>query len=49
MQMKSHADAEDAAQEVFVRLLRYEPQFEDAEHEKAWFIRTTVNLCMDIL
>ncbi|RAZ93233.1 sigma-70 family RNA polymerase sigma factor, partial [Klebsiella oxytoca] len=49
MQMKSHADAEDAAQEVFVRLLRYEPQFEDAEHEKAWFIRTTVNLCKDIL
>ncbi len=49
MQMKSHADAEDAAQEVFVRLLRYEPRFEDAEHEKAWFIRTTVNLCKDIL
>ncbi|MCM1040190.1 MAG: sigma-70 family RNA polymerase sigma factor [Ruminococcus sp.] len=49
MQMKSHADAEDAAQEVFVRLLRYEPQFEDEEHEKAWFIRTTINLCKDIL
>lgn len=49
MQMKNHADAEDAAQEVFVRLLKYEPQFEAEDHEKAWFIRTTVNLCKDIL
>lgn len=49
MQMKRHADAEDVAQEVFVRLLKYKPQFESKEHEKAWFIKTTVNLCRDIL
>lgn len=49
MQMKTRADAEDAAQEVFVRLLKYQPQFEDKEHEKAWFIRTTVNICKDII
>lgn len=49
MQMKDHADAEDIAQEVFVRLLKYQPQFESREHEKAWFIRTTVNLCKDII
>jgi len=49
MQMKRHADAEDVSQEVFVRLLRYEPQFESKEHEKAWFIRTTVNLCRDVM
>lgn len=49
MQMKSHADAEDAVQEVFVRLLKYQPQFEDKEHEKAWFIRTTINICKDII
>ncbi|MCI8773931.1 MAG: sigma-70 family RNA polymerase sigma factor [Lachnospiraceae bacterium] len=49
MQMKRHADAEDAAQEVFMRLLKYQPQFENKEHEKAWFIKTTVNLCRDIL
>lgn len=49
MQMKRHADAEDVSQEVFVRLLKYEPQFENKEHEKAWFIKTTVNLCRDIM
>ena len=49
MQMKGHADAEDAVQEVFVRLLKYQPQFEDKEHEKAWFIRTTINICKDIM
>lgn len=49
MQMKCHADAEDVAQEVFVRLLRYQPEFEDEEHERAWFIRATVNLCKDIM
>ncbi len=49
MQMKRHADAEDVAQEVFVRLLKYEPQFENKEHEKAWFVKATVNLCRDIM
>lgn len=49
MQMKGHADAEDVAQEVFVRLLRYQPGFQNEEHEKAWFVRTTVNLCRDII
>lgn len=48
-QMKRHADAEDVLQEVFVRLLKYQPPFESEEHVKAWFIRTTVNLCKDIL
>lgn len=49
IQMKIHADAEDVAQEVFVRLLKYQPQFENEEHEKAWFIRTSVNLCRDVV
>lgn len=49
MQMKSRADAEDVVQEVFVRLLKYQPQFEDKEHEKAWFIRTAINICKDIM
>ena len=37
--------AEDAVQEVFLRYLRKRPQFENREHEKAWFIRVTVNYC----
>ncbi len=49
IQMKAHADAEDVAQEVFVRLLKNQPQFENEEHEKAWFIRTGVNLCKDLI
>lgn len=49
MYMKDHADAEDVLQEVFLRLLKYQPQFEGSEHEKAWFIRTTINICKDII
>ncbi len=42
-------DAEDAVQEVFLRLyLRQEP-FESQEHLRRWLIRVTVNLCRDIL
>lgn len=46
-QVKSHADAEDIMQEVFVKVLRYQPVFESDDHEKAWMIRTTLNLCRD--
>ena len=47
--LKNPADAEDAVSEVFARLLRKEPVFADAEHEKAWLIRTAVNVCKDSL
>lgn len=39
------ADAEDVVQETFLRLLRADPAFESAEHEKAWLIVTAGNLC----
>lgn len=42
-------DAEDAAAEVFARFLRKMPVFKNAEHEKAWFLRVTVNVCRDML
>lgn len=48
-EVKSHADAEDIMQEVFIKLLRYEPEFKNPEHEKAWMIRTTLNLSKDLL
>ncbi|MBQ9764643.1 MAG: sigma-70 family RNA polymerase sigma factor [Lachnospiraceae bacterium] len=35
--------AEDIVQEVFVRYLKNKPEFENAEHAKAWFIRVSVN------
>lgn len=37
--------AEDVVQEVFLRYLNKAPAFENEVHEKAWFIRVTVNCC----
>ena len=45
----SRADAEDACQEALVRLLSREEPFESAEHERAWVVRVTANLCRDAL
>ncbi len=45
--LDSTADAEDAVQEVFLRLLTARPRFRDAEHEKAWLIRTTLHRAAD--
>ncbi len=42
------ADAEDAVQEVFLKLLDERPVFRDAGHEKAWLIRTTLHRASDI-
>lgn len=42
-QMKNKEDADDVYQEVFLRYLKNNPCFESAEHEKAWFIRVTLN------
>ncbi len=36
-------DAEDIMQEVFLRFIKHAPNFENEEHEKAWFIRTAIN------
>ena len=41
----SKAEAEDVVQEVFVKLIEKQPKFESEEHETAWLIRVTVNLC----
>ena len=43
------ADAQDISQEAFLRLLECAPRFRDGEHEKAWLIRVTINLCKDRL
>ncbi len=46
--VKNKYDAEDIHQEVFVRYLCKKPLFESAEHEKAWFLRVTINLCKNL-
>lgn len=38
-------DAEDIVQETFIKLFEKRPEFQSVEHEKAWLIRVTVNLC----
>jgi len=43
--MRGKADAEDIVQEVFVKLFEKQPYFESPDHETAWLIRVTVNLC----
>ncbi len=43
------ADAEDAVQEVFLRLFTREKGFESGEHLRRWLIRVTVNVCRDTL
>ena len=47
-QLKNTADAEDAVQTVFLKLLQKAPSFESKTHEKAWLIRVAVNTCRDI-
>ncbi len=39
----NHSDAEDISQEVFMSLIRKNPDFETEENRKAWLIRVTVN------
>ena len=41
----SKADAEDIVQDVFLKMFEKRPNFESADHEIAWLIRVTVNLC----
>lgn len=47
--MKNISDAEDMVQEVFLKLVKDYPSFENDEHKKAWLIRVTINLCKNRL
>ena len=42
---KNMPDAEDSAQDVFLKILEKLPEFNDEAHEKAWMIRVTINTC----
>ena len=41
---KNKEDAEDVFQDVFLKLSKKLPEFQDETHEKAWLIRVTINL-----
>lgn len=47
--LKNTADADDVFQEVFLRYFRRQPDFQDETHEKAWFIRVTINRCKKLM
>ena len=46
--LKNPADAEDVFQNVFMKYVLSSAVFQSEEHEKAWFIRVTVNACRDL-
>ncbi len=45
----SPQDADDAVQEVFLRLFGCRRGFEGEEHLRRWLLRVTVNYCRDVL
>lgn len=38
------SDAEDALQDTLIQFIKTQPQFETAEHEKAWLLRVAINI-----
>lgn len=47
--LKNDADTQDIFQTVFLKYVLRSVPFESEEHERAWFIRVTVNACRDLL
>ena len=47
--LKNWTDAEDTVQDVMLKWMQKNPSFTSTEHEKAWFIRITINSCKDKL
>lgn len=47
-QLRSIPDAEDAMQEVLLKLYLYKGSFDSPEHAKHWLIRVTLNHCRSL-
>lgn len=47
--LKDQSRAEDISQEVFLKLYKANRTFDSAEHEKAFVLRVTINMCKDQL
>ena len=48
IQLKNEQDAEDVVQEVFYSYIRELREFSSQEHERAWFIKVTLNACKKV-
>lgn len=46
--MRSAADADDVCQDVFVKLLRSNQEFENQEHLRNWLVHVTINECKSL-
>jgi RNA polymerase sigma-70 factor (ECF subfamily) len=49
MYLRNKVEAEDAFQDVFLRFMQANKEFESDEHEKAWICRVAINRCKDII
>ena len=47
--LANDADAQDAVQDVFLNYMTAAPVFDNADHERAWFIKATMNRCYDLI
>ena len=47
--MKQDSDVDDIFQNVFLKYTKTKKSFQCLEHEKAWFIRVTINECKNFL
>lgn len=48
LRLQNMQDAEDVVQEVFYQYLKNPRTFQSPEHEKAWFLKVTLNGCRKI-
>ena len=46
--LRDCADADDVAQDVFLKLLKSDGHFESWEHLRRWLIRVTINECKSL-
>ena len=46
---QNRENAEDIFQDVFIKFSEKMPKFKNSEHEKAWFIRVTINMTINML
>ncbi|MCL1824067.1 MAG: sigma-70 family RNA polymerase sigma factor [Oscillospiraceae bacterium] len=46
-QLNNKSDAYDALQDVMLKILELNPEWNDEEHLKAWLIRAVINKCRD--